>query len=116
MKTKSSERLARATWLKREMKMKDEKSLQKYLSDRLKDAGCLVYKFASPNKRGVPDLIVITPYHSVLFIEVKSPTGKGRLSKLQEHEIALLIDHGMTVMVIASQRQADGLISRVKGR
>ena len=94
--------------------MKSEKQLQDYIKKELTSLGALVYKFASPNRAGVPDLIIITAHGDVAFLECKSPTGKGRLSPLQKHEIGLLKSHCMHVEVVATKEEADNFIRLVK--
>jgi Holliday junction resolvase len=54
--------------------------------------GCLVYKFSSPARRGVPDRIIIAPGGKVLFLEIKRP-GKVP-TELQMREIRLLTEQG----------------------
>ena len=65
----------------------NERELQAYACKALRDVGCLVYKFSSPAKRGVPDLIIVPPNGKVIFVEMKHPNGRGKLSKLQVIEI-----------------------------
>ena len=36
-----------------------EKQIEKYFTDKLKELGCIVWKFTSPGTAGVPDRIVI---------------------------------------------------------
>lgn len=54
--------------------------------------GCLVYKFSSPARRGVPDRIIIAPGGKVLFLEIKRP-GKHP-TELQLREMRLLREQG----------------------
>lgn len=75
-----------------------EASLQRALVRRLKEAGCLVFKWESPGHAGVPDLIVIKPGGAVHFVELKSE--RGRLSPLQEETIRRLKAQGANVEVI----------------
>ena len=42
-----------------------EKQIEKYFTDKLKELGCIVWKFTSPGTAGVPDRIVIMPYGKV---------------------------------------------------
>jgi len=114
MKPKSSQKLSDTTWVAHSNKvLRDEKALQKYLKDSLESIGCIVYKFASPQKRGVPDLLIITPYSKAVFVEVKSPTGKGKLSALQELEVSKLRCWNMSVEVIGDKLRADAYIQAV---
>ena len=77
-----------------------EAQLEKWAKGEAKKAGVLMYKFRSPNKRGVPDQILFYKGRT-LMVEFKSPKGGGRLSPLQEKEITLLRGHGMSVAVVA---------------
>lgn len=86
------------------MSANTEKGLQKKLGEACKRYGVLCYKFASPSKRGVPDLILINEGR-VVFVELKSPTGNGRLSELQKLEIKTLREHGATVFVVDNEIQ-----------
>ena len=88
---------------------KTEAQLQEYAVKTLKGTGCLVYKFSSPAKRGVPDLIVVPPNGRVFFIEMKHPNKQGRLSKLQKLEIAKLMGNRALVFVIDSVDEVDGI-------
>ena len=62
-----------------------EKEIEKRLVRLLEAKGCLAYKFVSPNCRGVPDRLFITPEGTVFFVELK--TKQGMLSKLQYHQL-----------------------------
>ncbi len=79
-----------------------EAQLEKWAKGEAKKAGVLMYKFRSPNKRGVPDQILFYKGHTLL-VEFKSPKGTGRLSPLQEKEIKLLRAQNMSVAVVASK-------------
>ena len=68
--------------------------------------GMLPYKFESPSRRGVPDLLVLVPGGGCFFIEVKNPSGTGRLSELQKHEIERIREHGHTVYIIDNRAAA----------
>ena len=70
----------------------------------------LVFKFASPSHRGVPDLLVITDTGYTFYIEVKNPNGKGRLSKLQELTIQSIRQQGAMVYVINSIEEVESII------
>lgn len=91
-------------------RIKSESQLQAWFVKALRASGNLVYKFSSPAKRGVPDLIVIAPNGFTIFCEMKAPHGRGVLSKLQKIEIDTLRGHGATVHVVDSVAQCEGLI------
>jgi len=70
-----------------------EATLEKALCDYARKNGYLVYKFTSPQHRGVPDRIFISPSGQVVFIEVKGPGKKP--SELQYREIKKLLAQGV---------------------
>ena len=90
--------------------MPSEKTLQAFIKKECKAAGILCYKFASPAHRGVPDLILVGPTGRVIFVEVKSPTGRGKLSPLQEHTIKQLRENNATVYVTNDKRAVTTII------
>ena len=91
-----------------------EACLEKYAKNKFTKIGCLFYKFASPNKRGVPDDLIVCPNGQVIFIEFKNPNGTGKISKLQELQIKKLRDNKATVMVIDKVELVDELIELIK--
>ena len=101
--------------------MKTEKQLQNYLKKRCKENNILYYKFSSPAKRGVPDVILVHCLNTsvvmpdrVRFVELKSPSKTGRLSALQMLEIANLRDAGAIVHVVETVEQVDNIIEGLK--
>lgn len=90
-----------------------ERALEKATLDELRSLGALCYKFVSPSKRGVPDDIVLLK-SVCIFVEFKSPKG-GKLSKLQELNIARIREQGFAVFVVANERDARALIEYCKG-
>ena len=50
-----------------------EKDIESVVCNYAKTKGCLVYKFASPAHRSVPDRMFIAPHGKVFFIEFKAP-------------------------------------------
>lgn len=80
----------------------NEKELERKLVAAVKAKGGLAYKFISPGRVGVPDRVIALPGGRVMFAEVKSPTGKGRLSERQKREIAALQALGVRVEVVDS--------------
>lgn len=89
-----------------------EKEIEKRLTTKLKNLGCLVYKFISPNNAGVPDRIVIYPGGRVDFIELK--TLSGRLSPLQAAQIDKLKRKGANVDIVVGLAGADDYVERVR--
>lgn len=75
-----------------------EKDIEKLFRDEIKKAGGEAYKFTSPGNDGVPDRIVMLPGGRIVFVELKTDTGK--LSKLQELQCRQIADLGQTVRVL----------------
>lgn len=75
-----------------------EKEIEKKLIDGIRKLGGRSYKFVSPGNNGVPDRIVILPGGRVIFVELKTMTG--RLSKLQKMQTTMLSRLGCDVRVL----------------
>lgn len=75
-----------------------EKDIEKLFRDEIKKAGGKAYKFTSPGNDGVPDRIVMLPDGRIVFVELKTDTGK--LSKLQELQCRQIAELGQTVKVL----------------
>jgi hypothetical protein len=80
-----------------------EKDIESALVKRIKEIGGKAYKFTSPNRRSVPDRLVLLPGGRVLFVECKRPGCKP--TKLQIAEHLRLQDLGFEVLVIDSVEQ-----------
>lgn len=94
-------------------KVASEAQLEKKTVKVLRDKGFLVYKFRSPANSGVPDDFLLSDGGGIVFMEFKSPTGKGRLSPLQEICIKKIRDKGHTVFIIASVAAAEMFIDEM---
>lgn len=75
-----------------------EKDIEKLFRDEIKKAGGKAYKFTSPGNDGVPDRIVMLPDGRIVFVELKTDTG--RLSKLQELQCRQIAELGQMVRVL----------------
>ncbi len=75
-----------------------EKRIEQRLGRLLHRRGALFYKFVSPGRPGVPDRIAVLPGGRVIFIELKTDTG--RVSHVQEYEIDRLHQQGAEVYVV----------------
>ena len=75
-----------------------ESKLESKLVSHITILGGIAYKFASPNRKGVPDRLCVMPNGRVFFVELKAP-GKAP-TPLQQHEHELLRSLGHTVLVI----------------
>jgi hypothetical protein len=75
-----------------------EKDIEKLFTAEIKRTGGKAYKFTSPGNDGVPDRIVMLPDGRIVFVELKTDTGK--LSKLQELQCKKIAELGQTVRVL----------------
>ena len=75
-----------------------EKDIEKLFTAEIKKTGGKAYKFTSPGNDGVPDRIVMLPDGRILFVELKTDTGK--LSRLQELQCRQIAELGQTVRVL----------------
>ena len=82
-----------------------EKDIEQYLRSQAKEHGCLVYKFASPSQRGVPDDIIVWPNGDLHFAELKTLTGE--LSVLQRYQMFKLTTAGQACFVIRGTEGVD---------
>lgn len=93
--------------------MAGEKRLEGHAIRAAKAAGWLAYKFVSPGHTGVPDRIFVSPGGAVVFVEFKSPTGKGKLSAMQEHHIKTLREHNAIVHVIDNMEDFNEILEYI---
>lgn len=89
-----------------------ESEIEAKLVQGVKALGGKAYKFISPGNVGVPDRIVIMPDGLLLFVELKTETG--RLSKMQERQIAELNKRNMPVQVLYGLEQVNGFLQQLE--
>lgn len=82
-----------------------EKKIEAHLVKRIKDKGGIAYKFTSPQRRSVPDRLVLLPGGWQCFVELKA-TGQ-KPTRLQAREHQHLRTLGFTVLVIDSVEEID---------
>ena len=75
-----------------------ESEIERVLVEEVKHLGGRAYKWTSPGNDGVPDRIVFLPDTRVIFVELKTDTG--RLSPLQKIQIDRLKKLGQWVEVV----------------
>lgn len=75
-----------------------ESTIEKALVRGIREAGGWAIKLTSPGNSGVPDRLVLMPGGRVIFVELKTDTG--RLSTLQEFVHGRLRRLGMDVRVL----------------
>lgn len=88
-----------------------EKQIERRLVEGVKKLGGLCYKFVSPGHPGVPDRMIITKAGKVIFVELKTDTG--RLSKLQSYTIGEMQKRGADVRVVWGLENVMELLSEV---
>lgn len=77
-----------------------ESRLQSKCLDACKKQGILAVKVDSTSSRGFPDMTCVLPNGVVVFVELKTPTGKT--SALQDRMIGKLERNNANVYVIRS--------------
>jgi hypothetical protein len=88
-----------------------ERVIEVHLVQRVREAGGIAYKFASPARRSVPDRLVIFPCGRLCFVEVKRPGGT--LTHAQAREHTRLRALGCDVRVIDSRAAIEAFILEV---
>lgn len=63
-----------------------ERDIEKALVKRVKALGGTAEKFTSPQKRSVPDRLVILPGGRIIFVELKAPGKKPTENQARDHE------------------------------
>ena len=89
-----------------------ESAIERRLVTAVKKAGGLAWKFVSPGHSGVPDRIVMLPYGQIIFVELKTETGKPTPLQLQTHR--QLERMGFRVRVLYGKNDVEGFIYEVQ--
>ena len=90
-----------------------ELTIEKYLTQRVKELGGRAYKFTSPAHRGVADRVVCLPNGQTWFVELK--TKGGRLSELQKVFASDMARMNQKYVCLWDKEQIDGwLITTAK--
>lgn len=90
-----------------------EKTIERHLVDGVKRLGGLCVKFVSPGTPGVPDRIIITATGKIIFVELKTETG--RLAKIQRYTIEQMMKRGVDVRVIKGLDSVKELLAEIGG-
>ena len=89
-----------------------EQAIQAKIIKFLEKRGAYVVKVITANKRGVPDIICC--YRGVfLGIEVKRPETKKNVSKLQEHNLAKIVEAEGFSCVAWSTDEVDDILDEI---
>jgi len=87
-----------------------EKKIEQLLRDAVRAEGGRAYKFVSPGNDGVPDRIVCMQGGRTVFAELKRHGGK--LTHLQEIQIARLKETGQDVAVVEGLNGLIGFLEK----
>lgn len=79
-----------------------ESELESILVSEIRKAGGRTYKWVSPGNSGVPDRIVFLPGGKVIFVELK--TDSGKVSAQQKIQINRIQSLGQDVRVVRGIR------------
>lgn len=93
-----------------------ERDVESYLAGKCRRLGWGRYKFTSPQRRNVPDDIVIVPpagepRAQVIFVECKAPGKRPTAGQLREHERLRAL--GCRVVVVDSLEAVDAFIAGI---
>lgn len=91
-----------------------EKEVEGKLTEGIRKMGGRAYKWVSPGANGVPDRIVILPQGRIIFVELKTETG--RLSKLQKLQHAILKRLGCDVRVLYGADDVAAFLAEIGGK
>lgn len=82
-----------------------EKTIEAHLVKRVKESGGIAYKFTSPQRRSVPDRLVVLPGGRFEFVELKAPGKKPTPMQSREHERLRAL--GCIVRVIDTKEEVE---------
>ncbi len=91
----------------------NENQIERCLVEGIKKQGGMCMKFVSPGTAGVPDRIIITTTGKIIFVELKTETG--RLSKIQMYIIGEMKKRGADVRVIKGLDEVKMLLAEIGG-
>ena len=89
-----------------------EKDIESFLVRKVREMGGTAYKFVSPGNTGVPDRMVVLPGGKIIFVELKSETG--RLSALQKRQVERLKKLDCDVGVLYGIEQVKEFLKEVR--
>ncbi|MCI5924659.1 MAG: VRR-NUC domain-containing protein [Oscillospiraceae bacterium] len=89
-----------------------ESVIETRLRNGVKAMGGICWKFVSPGTAGVPDRLIILPGGKMIFVELKSDTG--RTLDIQKHRITELRNIGADVRVLKGLSQVKAFLEEVQ--
>jgi hypothetical protein len=90
-----------------------ESQIERRLVEGVKRLGGMCLKFVSPGTLGVPDRIIITAKGRVIFVELKTETG--RLTKIQGYVIGEMQKRGADTRVVKGIDEVKELLAEIEG-
>lgn len=90
-----------------------EKTIEQYLTRKVKKLGGLCWKFVSPGTNGVPDRVILYHGHAI-FVELKRPGAKPRALQVQRHKE--MRAQGIPVLTIDTKEKVDDFICRLQAK
>ena len=90
-----------------------ESQIERRLVEGVKRLGGMCLKFVSPGTLGVPDRIIITAKGRVIFIELKTETG--RITKIQRYVIGEMQKRGADARVVKGIDEVKELLAEIEG-
>lgn len=90
-----------------------ESQIERRLVEGVKRLGGMCLKFVSPSTLGVPDRIIITAKGRVIFVELKTETG--RLTKIQRYVIGEMQKRGADARVVKGIDEVKELLAEIEG-
>lgn len=91
-----------------------EKALEARLVSEVRKRGGVAVKLTSQFHRGLPDRLVLLPYHTIAFVEMKSTGEKPTALQVAAHE--KLRQMRFTVRVIDSTETLDAFLASIDTR
>lgn len=90
-----------------------ESQIERRLVEGVKRLDGMCLKFVSPGTLGVPDRIIITAKGRVIFVELKTETG--RLTKIQRYVIGEMQKRGADARVVKGIDEVKELLAEIEG-
>lgn len=90
------------------MQNASEKTVEKYLCDKIRAMGGMCIKMDANMNVGIPDRLCIIP-GAIFFVELKRPSG-GVIRKTQKPMIKRLTAMGHTVHILRTKSEIDSLL------
>lgn len=89
-----------------------EREIEKYLKQQAENAGFRCLKYSNSAEAGFPDRIVLLPHRTVVWVEMKTATGRVRPIQAKRHEQLRAMGH--EVYVLHCKQDVDQFIANLK--